>query len=124
MLSNLTGVAEWALLSLINLFPCKDGHIVTGDSVATMDGDAGSRLVCATIMREPIHELPGVSCSSLQVLTQLFVSTAGTDLINQKIRPCNEVGILRPFRRGICLHSASESANERDQALTQLHPYC
>ena len=112
MLSNLTGVAEWALLSLINSFPLKNGHIVTHDGVATMDSDASSRLVRAAIMREPIHELPRVSCSALHVLTQLFVAAAWADLVSQKSRPCNEVAVLRPFRRGINLYSASKSTNE------------
>jgi len=91
--------------------------------IASVNGDAGRRLVCTSIVGQPINELPGVFCRPLEVLSKLFVSIAVANDVNQQGRPSDEIRILWPLAAGIDFYATPESAYKRDKALSQLHSY-
>ena len=84
-------LANWAFFGFVRATSFENLYEVTNDRLAGVDRNRRSSLVCASRVSQPVHELPSFLGRILQVLQQLLVSTASTQLVHQDFGPAVEV---------------------------------
>src|SRR5947208_10628534 len=119
--SHLARPTQGTLLSPVSSLPLQNLHQVTNDRIASVKSDRARRLVRASIVREPIDKLPSVLSSTFQVLPQLLVAAALTQLVHQQLRPGNKVRILRPVPVRRDDDPSTQRPDEGEQALPKMN---